>query len=811
MALPFSHLHGRAMWLRCDHQGTRIEGEPAAVKLAVAPPETDTGAELTEDQRTAWEEQRGAAVVVACGPQACEESQVVLLDPAMGLLVLEDSTWRPLATAQEAEPPLSGDPPRFRAAPPTPVGPPAGLARDPWNGLWLLDGAGGALRRLGADGRWSASVALPPGCDPQRFGCSAEGLMVLEGGAGSGPALLYRPWQGEWTGLRLPEGSEVIDMAADPEISWAALLRRDGDGAIHLFLSDGRRWRDWPAPMHRRPLHLLITGPDSLLVSEPHLPPGDPRPTWFQWLLFRADGLEAEEGYRVRGFDGRALWRDGKQWFASTADGARPLVRREPALRGRGRVETWALDSAIFACQWHRLFLDACLPPGTAVGVEVRSGDDLPPWEVRRSPRPPVDRGGVDPEEPPPPPVDDPWRNHPLVSRNHDDQEGWLALGVADRRGPLADQPLHTRGIERPSEDPPASWRHPNSHPAAGMETLEWLVTAPPGRYLWLRLHLEGSARCSPAIYGLRVSHPRPSPLERLPAFWRQDPEGGALTERLLALFEAEQTDLEHRCEALVRLFLPALAPADALPWLADFLALRYDDRVPVRVRRQLLLEMADLYRWRGTVPGLRRLLSILAEAPVQIVEGFRLRHVQAVGLGDASLGPALELGGREGPYDLESGDDWEQRVALAHLALLQHRQAVLEDDQVPCPEWDPADPLRADPLRRFYRRHAHRFTVIVPRCRKPELEAVLETAIEAAKPAHTLHRLCWIEAGFCLGQSSRVGLHSLGRPARAAPPVLGRALLGGGTAPMGGSHSANPCGTGVAVLPFLPHHSRVP
>ena len=30
----FAHLTGRRMWERCDHSGTRIEGNPAAVTLA---------------------------------------------------------------------------------------------------------------------------------------------------------------------------------------------------------------------------------------------------------------------------------------------------------------------------------------------------------------------------------------------------------------------------------------------------------------------------------------------------------------------------------------------------------------------------------------------------------------------------------------------------------------------------------------------------------------------------------------------------------------------------------------------------------
>ena len=87
----------------------------------------------------------------------------------------------------------------------------------------------------------------------------------------------------------------------------------------------------------------------------------------------------------------------------------------------------------------------------------------------------------------------------------------------------------------------------------------------------------------------------------------------------------------------------------------------------------------------------------------------------------------------------------------------------------------------------------------------------MLEQALELHKPAHTQHRLCWLEAGYCLERGVLVGLQRLGSPPRAAPPVLGQALLGGGTDPLGGGPFRSLCGPGVAVMPFLPMRSRQP
>jgi phage tail-like protein len=252
--------------------------------------------------------------------------------------------------------------------------------------------------------------------------------------------------------------------------------------------------------------------------------------------------------------------------------------------------------------------------------------------------------------------------------------------------------------------------------------------------------------------------------------------------DRALALFEGFVTETDQRITALRHLFAAETAPAEALEWLASFLALVFDARVGEPVRRTLLREAASLWRARGTVGGLTRLLSILAEAPVQIVEGFRLRRGGAAVLGGGDwgvLGPGLALGADEGP-DSAAPEDWEAALGLKHAALMARRAATRLAGGVPCPPADPAGPQGGDALIRLVRRHAHRFTVIVPARRCAELEAVLELATETHKPAHTIHSLCWLDAGFRLGQGSLVGIARLGPRPAFAPAVL-EAPLGAG------------------------------
>lgn len=769
----FAHLHGRRMWERCDHFGTRLEGAPSAVKLAPAVEAAPAAADAARYAQ--WQQRWGSVIVRPCAPDQCADAETLLLAPGAGLQRLSEDGWQALPLPSAPTPPRAGL--DFAPlAPPSPPAAPDAIALDPAGRCWLLDRAGNRLLRLSPERRIDASVALPSDFVAGAFGCSAAGLIVTEY---NGPRLLFQAWGGRWQGYQLPAAhtAPIVALAADPRWPLAVALvkpHRGGKSQSWQMLQIGANGVSVHGlPLAQQPLQLLLSAPNRVLVGEALGTPGAKLPYRFREYLFDAKGFEAERGFAVRGFDGRGLWLaagpDGERPMASTASGARPLYVLDDRLRGDGYVETWALDSGIFQCTWHRLFVDLCLPADCAIRIEAKSADALPPFELRRAARLPADLATDPAASRPPAAADDPWP--PLGSRVAGETEGWVTLGVADRRPPHADIALADSVGEAPSGDDAKP-----SPPPAAMQTLEYLLTPPPGRYLWLRLHLQGTARQGPSLFALRASFPRPSLLDYLPAYWRSDPEGADATTRALALFEGWTTELDGRIDALPRLLDPRRVPAEALPWLADFVALSFDARLREGVRRRLLAEAVELYRARGTLPGLTRLLSLIAEGPVQIVEGFRLRRPTAAFVGDSTLGPALEIGGADSPLAQEAlgaQEDWQQELAAAHTALLLTRAT---QDQ-PCPAEPPPDPLPDDALIAFYRRHAHRFTVIVPRRYDASLAAMLELAIEQHKPAHTLHALCWIDAGFSPGRAL-VGIARLGPVLHSAPAVLGSATL---------------------------------
>ena len=102
---------------------------------------------------------------------------------------------------------------------------------------------------------------------------------------------------------------------------------------------------------------------------------------------------------------------------------------------------------------------------------------------------------------------------------------------------------------------------------------------------------------------------------------------------RYLSFFDGTLGELDARAACREVLVDPSAAPEEVLPWLASFLGLVLDLRWPVAARRTLIREVTWLFRFRGTVPGLKRFLQIYLGFDVIIIERFRL-----IGLGGAFL-----------------------------------------------------------------------------------------------------------------------------------------------------------------------------
>jgi phage tail-like protein len=466
-------------------------------------------------------------------------------------------------------------------------------------------------------------------------------------------------------------------------------------------------------------------------------------------------------------------------------------------------VTSRPLDGREPGCVWHRVIIDAEVPPGTRLAVEVRSGET---------------------EE---------------------------ALAGA----PWRLQPAPVRRVTG-SEIPWQRWE-----PVRSFASWEMLVQQARGRWAQVRLHLIGDGKATPRVRALRVWYPRFSYLkEYLPHAYREDPVSASFLERFLANVEGSFTALEDRVLHFDAALDPRSVPPELLDWLARWFDVLLDPSWDEGRRRLFLRHAATLFTLRGTELGLQIALRLALDEHVgerlfsdaadlrtvsyRIVDRFRLRRTPGVVLGDPGAGGGAASGGRwrpaQGAEALDaawgatfplSGDAVWRAVAAATLGFVPWAADHAGDP----PGWTEFLARRyghAGALAAAYRRSvgafsdvafprvvrpddgpelfdwfafeavvlpmraaAHRFTVLLPVCLDDDEDAerrkrdVAQRVVEAQAPAHTDFDVRHYWSAFRIGEA-RLGLETivedrsrLGRllkPAVLGSSHLGSARLGG-------------------------------
>lgn len=422
------------------------------------------------------------------------------------------------------------------------------------------------------------------------------------------------------------------------------------------------------------------------------------------------------------GYDGRGIVStpDGRIGFWSTKGFATATLARvlyEP----RGRVTSYRLDSGEYQTQWGRLFLDACIPKGTDVKVFCLVRDELLENAVAMTRNPPENIREMDihrPDlSPPMPPLS-------LVEN------------------PVTLQKLHRRacGLEIP-------WaRRPSNDK---FETYEAPVIGGPGRYLWVVIELKGSSRVTPKIRSLRAEYPSHDLLRRLPRIYSRDEAIAGFLRRYIGITESNLRDIDLRATFRHVLLDPHATPVESLPWLAGFIGMVLDERWSERAKRELIEHGVWLFRFRGTVMGLKRFIEIYLNRQVTIIEHFKVRGLGGaiVGEGDvrtstAVVGAGFRVGGKLG-----------------------------ETEQVSIDEPSVQDAFTT---------HAHRFSLVLPLSLDMEQREVIEHILDVHRPAHTLYDICSVDTGMRVGMSLYVELTTrLGRSSGFGQLQVGGSVLG--------------------------------
>lgn len=415
--------------------------------------------------------------------------------------------------------------------------------------------------------------------------------------------------------------------------------------------------------------------------------------------------------------------------------------------RGRATLSQ-VLDAGAPDTLWDVLRLDACLPAGCTLGVAVQCGDD---------------RATL---------TDEAWHEQPAPLRLPQASELPFAPAAAHA---LAAHPDHPAGLHE-----------------VLLQRRDGAVRELRGRYLRLRLTLTGDGRHSPAVFSVRLWHPRQSWQTRyLPEHFHQaarptptlatataepEPANGAdLRERLLASFEKLLTPLEDRIAASEVLLDPAATPDTHLAWLASFVGTDMPRHWPTRRQRRWIASQGLLQPRRGTYHGLLSALDLLTDGAVALgqvipVEHFRLRRTMATLLGldldDAdhplTLGTGLSGNSRVGDSLILSDDHAREFLALFAPEVAQSRgeQAVVD---------------------RFFDTCARRLTVVL-HGPAGALATVVTEALPALVPATVQWAVRTSDHPFVLGLSPLLGIDTwLETTPPPAPVVLNRTRLGRG------------------------------
>jgi phage tail-like protein len=428
-----------------------------------------------------------------------------------------------------------------------------------------------------------------------------------------------------------------------------------------------------------------------------------------------------------------------------TADGPIRLYRLAQAhFDGSGTVTLdEILDSAMPDTLWDRICIDACIPPGCRLDIALQTGDDRD--------QPPAE-----------------WIVQPQATLT----PGVSELAFAPGRAPAGEDHAGRAGLYE-----------------LLIQRSNGAVREVRGRYLRLRITMQGDGRHSPAIFALRVWYPRFSwQTHYLPDHFQQQErplplEGGEpilangadFRERLLASFDGLLTPLEDRIAAAEILLDPAATPAAGLPWLSGMLGTTLPGHWPEPRRRRWLASQGAMQQTHGSYRGLLLALDILTEGSVARgavipVEHFRLRRTMATILG-------IDMDDRDHPLTLGTGLSGNSIVGDS---------LILSDDQAReflalfAPDVAEAAGQSAI-VERFFDDAARRMTVILHGSAK-SLAAVVRDALPFLVPATVQWTIRASDHPFVLGLSPLLGIDTW---LETQPPpgrvVLERTRLGRG------------------------------
>lgn len=306
------------------------------------------------------------------------------------------------------------------------------------------------------------------------------------------------------------------------------------------------------------------------------------------------------------------------------------------------------------------------------------------------------------------------------------------------------------------------------------------------GRYLHVQVQLTGQGRTTPELFSLRAYGSRFSYVDQyLPQLYREtlyapdaDKPGDATAadflSRMVTNFEGVLTQIEDRVAQSYLLTDAMTIPAENLSWLADWIGFDLNQSLPESVQRCFVQNAAELYRWHGSLRGLKLALEIATQGAVTggeivVLEDFRLRRTFASIVGadladeNDPLTAGVSVNGNSFVGDtLFVGDENRKEFMALFSADL------------------PVDTSEQSAIEQLFDRLAHRITILVHESVQPQDLGLIKHITEQETPAHVVSRVTSASHPFLVGMSALVGVDSY-LAHRAVPKAarIGAALLG--------------------------------
>jgi phage tail-like protein len=405
-------------------------------------------------------------------------------------------------------------------------------------------------------------------------------------------------------------------------------------------------------------------------------------------------------------------------------------------------------DSGSSQTVWHRLFLEAVLPPRCGAIIWLTASDHVADFAGASTSWYPHIFGDAD------------TSSVPAVLLASSPVAAWQTI---PSEVPFAPTVLK----EDPVEDRRGLFM-------ALVQRANKVVRSLRGRYLAVRMQLDGDGRSTPEVAALRAYASRFSYVEHyLPEIYREhkfppdaDADGASthrdFLERFIDLFEAQMTRIEDRVANSYLLTRPESCPADSLGWLGSWVGIEPNGYPPDRQRARLLA-VSDLHRKRGTVPGITQALDaatngMCSRGAIVVIEDFRLRHIFATILGaNLSIQNDPLLPGYSGSSNSIVGDT----LFLGDPSIQAELQALYETDL--------NIPGGAQAAQSFYDALANRLTVFIHDQVENVNIKLVQGIVEAEKPAHVQATIRRAAQPFMIGLASLLGINTYLGP---VPPL---------------------------------------